>query len=183
MTQDIIEQKKISKNDERRERLEVVNASNRLSELGSRKQPVQLSEGKNISPDAAGFDHPTIGMRSPKSRFEEGTRVSHGIREDVQPEIRGRRGRLDDSSLAAENLTASDPESQRRLIDDQLTELSRERDQVGISYQTLAELGKVDNIKPKTGLVARRKRELEDQLEALDRQVNGLKSRLRMLTR
>lgn len=62
----------------------------------------------------------------------------------------------------------------RKLIEDQLLELDLQ-----IEKHTI-ELNNVVNHQPKTGVTMKRKRELEDKLEVLEKQRANLRSRLRM---
>jgi hypothetical protein len=62
----------------------------------------------------------------------------------------------------------------RRLIEEQLVELDNQIE------KTQGELSNVVNGQPRTGVTMRKKRELEDRLDLLDKQRQGLRSRLRM---
>jgi hypothetical protein len=60
------------------------------------------------------------------------------------------------------------------MIEDQMTELDLQIE------KATAELNNVVHHQPKTGVTMRKRRDLEDKLEVLEKQLAGLKSRLRM---
>ena len=62
----------------------------------------------------------------------------------------------------------------RKLIEDQLSELDLQVE------KTQIELNSVANNQPKTGVTMKKKRELEDRIEVLEKQRANLRSRLRM---
>lgn len=62
----------------------------------------------------------------------------------------------------------------RKMIEDQLAELDLQVE------KATAELSNIMNHQPKTGVTMKKRRELEDKLEVLEKQRSGLKSRLRI---
>lgn len=90
-----------------------------------------------------------------------------------QPAKTGEGGRRPTIEVAAR-------ETERLQLEKQLQSLSQARDAVDWGEQALAEASRLDS-KPRSGVAAKKKRELEAAVESLDKEVASTKSRLRML--
>ncbi len=71
-------------------------------------------------------------------------------------------------------------ETERLHLEKKLLSLSQARDAVSALHQALAEASKLDS-KLRSGVATKKKRDLEAAVDSLDKEVAGLKSRLRML--
>lgn len=70
--------------------------------------------------------------------------------------------------------SAANQERDRKMIGDQMAELSLQIEKAN------TELAALTNNQPKTGVTMKKKRELEDRLEVLEKQQASLKSRMRI---